>query len=144
MSKHGSTEVVISIEDSPGGTLRVITPYVDTISGMGTESITQQTNPFGSTSEGNSPVGMTKSPDLVLGGLLDDTALVGSWTVLKPVAGDKAVSSVGRLVTVVPATGLSWSGHYHLIKTDPKVTNGKLTGYETTLRPADPFTGAWA
>ena len=50
----------------------------------------------------------------------------------------------GCEVTVVPATGLSWSGHYHLIKTDPKVTNGKLTGYETTLRPADPFTGAWA
>lgn len=142
-TKHSSTEVTVTVEDSPGGTGRLL-DHCDTINGVGAESITDQSNPFGSTAEGNTPVGMTKSPDLTLGGLLTTTATVGTWTVLKQVAGDKAVNSAGRLVTIVCATGATWSGHYHLVKTVPVPVNGKLTRYESLFRPAEPFDGAWS
>ncbi len=142
-TKHSPTEVTVTVEDSPGGTGRLI-DHVDEINGLGLEAITQQSNPFGSTAEGNTPVGMTKSPDLTLGGLLTTTATVGSWTVLKQVSGDKAVTSVGRLITIVAATGATWSGHYHLVKTEPIVKNGALTRYQSLFRPCEPFDGAWS
>lgn len=142
-TKHGPTEVSVTVEDSPGGTGRVL-DSVEEINGMELESITEKSNPFGSTAEGNTPVGMDKSPDLVIGGLLTTTALVGTWTVLKKVAGDKAVTSAGRLVTVVAATGATWTGHYHLIKTVPMPKMEGLTRYQSLLRPAEPFDGAWS
>lgn len=142
-TKHGPAEVSVTVEDSPGGTGRVL-DHCDSINGLGLESITEKANPFGSTAEGNSTVGVTKSPDLTLGGLLTTTALVGTWTVLKQVAGDKAVNSVGRLVTIVAATGATWTGHYHLVKTEPVPVNDKLTRYTALFRPAEPFDGAWS
>ncbi len=144
MAKYGSSTVTVTIDASPGGAAKIITPYVDAISGLAIEAITEQTNPFGSTKEGHTPTGMSKSPDLVLSGLYDTTADVGSWTVLKQVAGDIAVGSVGRTVVILAATGATWTGHYHLVKTEVLVSNGKLTRYATTLRPADPFDGAWS
>jgi hypothetical protein len=142
-TKHGPTEVTVTVEDAPGGTGRLL-DHVDTINGLGLEAITEKSNPFGSAAEGNTPVGVTKSPDLTLSGLLTTTATVGTWTVLKQVAGDKAVNSVGRLVTIVAATGATWSGHYHLVKTEPMPGNDKLTRYQSLFRPAEPFDGAWS
>lgn len=148
MAKDSSASVTVTIETAPASASnKAITAHVDSISGMGLESITEQSNPFGSTAEGHTPTGITKSGDIKISGLYDTLADTGSWTVLKQVAGDKAVSSVGRLLTVVAATGATWSGHYHLISTLPIVSNGKLTRYETTLRPAQGvagFDGAWA
>jgi hypothetical protein len=140
--KHGSTEVTVTIAEAPGGTARIITPYVDSISGLAIESITQQTNPFGSTSEQHTPVGIVKTPDIVLSGLLDDTALVGSWTVLKQVAGDIAPASVGRILVIVAATGATFTITVHLVKTEVGPKNGALTTYATTLRQAGP--GVWS
>jgi hypothetical protein len=143
-TKHGPTETTVTVEDSPGGTGRLL-DHCDTINGMGTETITEKTNGFGSTAEGNTPAGVDKSPDLTLEGLLTTTALVGTWTVLKQVAGDKAVNSVGRLVTIVAATGATWTGHYHLVRTEAVPVNDKLTRYRSLFRPADiPFDGAWS
>jgi len=147
MAKDSSVSFTFSIEDSPGGTARTISPAPESISGMAIESITEQSNPFGSTAEGHTPVGMTKSPDLVFSVLYETAATVGSWTVLKQVAGDKAVGSAGRLVSAVVATGATWSGHYHLIKTEPVVVNEKLTRLSVVLRPAQGasgFDGAWS
>lgn len=148
MAKDSSISATVTIESAPSSAAnKIITPYVDEISGMALESITEQSNPLGSTAVGHTPTGMTQSPDIVLSGKYDTVADVGSWTVLKQVAADKAVASVGRLVTIVAATGATWSGHYHLIKTEPLVSNGKLTRYSTILRPAQGLTGfdgAWA
>ena len=142
-TKHSSTEIVVTVEDSPAGTGRLI-DHCDSINGMGVEAFTEKTNPFGSTAEGNTPTGSTKSPDLTLGGLLTTTALVGTWTVLKQVAGDHAVNSAGRLVTIVAATGATWTGHYHLISTKVVPKPDGLTRYESLLRPMDPFDGVWS
>lgn len=142
MAKYSSTSVTVSIEDSPGGTARDITPYVDTISGLAIEAITEQTNPFGSTSEAHTPVGVTKVPDIVISGHYDTAATVGSWTVLKQVAGDIAVSSVGRELIIVAATGATFTITVHLVKTEILVANEKLTRYATTLRQAG--AGVWS
>jgi hypothetical protein len=142
MAKYGSSVVTVTIDDSPGGTPRIITPYVNTISGLSIESITQQTNPFGTTNEEHTPVNMTKVADIVLSGFFDDTASVGSYTVLKPVAGDLAVSSVGRTLVVLSATGATFTITVHLCKFEVTNKNGNLTEYSCTLRQKS--AGVWS
>jgi hypothetical protein len=142
MAKYGSSVVTVSLTDSPGGSTRLITPYVNTISGIAVEAITQQTNPFGTASEAHTPVGVTKTPDIVLSGFFDDTALVGSWTVLKPLAGDIAPSSVGRVLVILAATGATFTITVHLVKMEVLNKNGALTEYAATLRQA--AAGVWS
>jgi hypothetical protein len=142
VAKSGSSVVTVTIDASPGGAAKIITPYVDSISGLAIEAITQQTNPFGSTSEAHTPTGLVKTPDIVLSGLYDNVADVGSWTVLKQVAGDIAVASVGRVLVIVAATGATFTITVHLVKTEIITSNGALTRYATTLRQAGP--GVWS
>lgn len=142
MAKYSSTTTTVTLDASPGGAAKIITPYVDTISGMAIEAITQQTNPFGVTSEQHTPTGLVKSMDIVLSGLYDTTADVGSWTVLKQVAGDIAVASVGRVLVILAATGATYTITVHLVKTEILVQNSQLTRYSTLLRPAT--VGVWS
>jgi hypothetical protein len=142
VAKHGSTEVIVSLTASPGGAAKIITPYVDTISGIAVEAITQQTNPFGSASESHTPVGVTKTPDIVLSGLYDDTADVGSWTVLKPLAADIAPASVGRVLVITAVTGNTFTITVHLVKMETQLKNSGLTSYAATLRQAG--AGVWS
>jgi len=142
MAKFGSTVVTVTIAASPGGAAKNITPYVTSISGLAIEAITQQTNPFGAASEQHTPTGSVKTPDIVLSGFFDDTADVGSWTVLKQVAGDIAPSSVGRILVILAATGATFTITVHLVKTEVLNKNGNLTEYATTLRQAG--AGVWS
>ena len=142
MAKFGSTVVTVTIAASPGGAAKNITPYVTSISGLAIEAITQQTNPFGAASEQHTPTGLVKTPDIVLSGFFDDTADVGSWTVLKQVAGDIAPSSVGRILVILAATGATFTITVHLVKTEITNKTGGLTEYATTLRQAG--AGAWS
>ena len=142
MAKYGSTVVTVTISASPGGAAKIITPYVTSISGLAIEALTQQTNPFGATSEEHTPTGLVKTPDIVLSGFFDDTADVGSWTVLKQVAGDIATASVGRILTILAATGATFTVTVHLVKTEILCKNGNLTEYATTLRQKS--AGAWS
>lgn len=143
MAKGSTTSTTITIDASPGGAPTVITAYVDSISGMAIEAITEQTNPFGVTHEGHTPTGMTKLPDIVLSGLFD-TAAAGSWGILKQVAGDIAVASVGRVLVVLVMTGATFTVTVHLVKTEVITSNGHLHRYATTLRQADVTLGAGA
>lgn len=142
MAKYGSDVVTVTIDASPGGAAKIITPYVNTISGLAIESITQQSNPFGTTNEAHTPVNMTKVPDIVLSGFFDDTADVGSYTVLKPVAGDLAVASAGRVLVILAATGATFTITVHLVKFEVLNKNGALTEYACTLRQKS--AGVWS
>jgi hypothetical protein len=106
------------------------------------EALTQQTNPFGATSEQHTPTGLVKTPDIVLSGFYDDTADVGSWTVLKQVAGDIATGSVGRVLVIVAATAATFTVTVHLVKTEIILKNGSLVEYATTLRQKS--AGVWS
>ena len=142
MAKWGSSTVIVSLSEVNQGTARVITPYVQSISGIAVEAITQQTNPFGTTSEAHTPVGVTKTPDIVLSGFYDDTASVGSWTVMKPAAADYAVGSTGRSLIITAVTSNTFTIIVHLVKMEIILKNQNLVEYACTLRQAG--AGAWS
>jgi len=143
--KHGPQEVVITLADSPGGTGRIITPYVNTIGGIGLESITQATNPFGTTSEQHTPVGIDKTADIVISGFFDDTVDVGARAVFfNPTnwALDKASASVGRVLTVLCATGMTFTITVHLVKAEIGLKKDGLSEYTATVRQKS--AGVWS
>lgn len=142
MAKFGSASVIVSLTDAPGGTARIITPYVNAIGGLKIENLTQQTNPFGSTSEAHSPTGVSKTPDIALEGFLDDTAAVGSAVVLKVSAADRAVGSVGRILILTIATGQVFTITVHNVSHEVIAKNGALTEYKNILRQAG--AGVWS
>lgn len=142
MAKYGSATVVVSLSEVSQGTARVITPYVSTISGIAVESITQQSNPFGTSSEAHTPVGMTKTPDIVLSGFYDDAASVGSWTVMKPSATDIAVGSTGRNLIITAVTGNTFTINVHIVRMTVICKVAGLVEYECVLRQMG--AGAWS
>ena len=145
MAKHGSSEVVVSIADAPGGVMRNITPYVTAIGAVGLESITVQTNPFGTTAETFSPTGFDRMADIPISGFYDDAALVGPAVVFGTPATwilDKAAGSVGRTLVITVATGKTFTVTVHLVKYEVMNKNGALTEYSALVRAATP--GVWS
>lgn len=144
MAKHGQDEVIISITDAPGGTARIITPYVTAIGGISVESITQQTNPFGADSEEHTPVGLDKTTDITISGFYDDTASVGPKAVFfndTNWALDKASGSVGRVLVITAATGLVFTVTVHVVKREIGLKRDGLTEYTITVRQKT--SGVW-
>lgn len=145
MAKYGPSVVTVTIDDAPGGTPRVITPYVTTIGGIGLEAITQQTNPFGVTSEGHTPVGLDKTPDIPIGGFLDDTASVGPKAVFFNASNwalDKAPASVGRVLVILAATAMTFTITVHLVKAELGLKRDGLTEYTALVRQKS--AGVWS
>lgn len=145
MGMHGPQEVVVTIDDAPGGTPRIITPYVNTIGEVGLESITQATNPFGTTSEQNTPVGIDKTADISISGFLDDTASVGPKAVFfnqSNWALDKASASVGRVLVILCATGMTFTITVHLVKASLGLKKDALTEYTALVRQKS--AGVWS
>jgi hypothetical protein len=142
MAKYGSSVVTVTIDDAPGGTPRIITPYVNTIGGLKIEAITQQTNPFGVAFESHTPVGMTKVPDIPISGFHDDTATVGPHVVLKVAAADISPASVGRVLVILAATGATFTITVHLVSYEVLNKNGNLTEYAALVRQKS--AGVWS
>ena len=145
MAKYGSSVVTVTLDDAPGGTPRIITPYVQTIGGIKVESITQQTNPFGTSSEAHSPVGVTRTPDITISGFFDDTATLGPHVMFGTPATwalDIAPASVGRVLVILAATGATFTITVHLISYEVLNKNGGLTEYAAVVRQAG--AGVWS
>jgi hypothetical protein len=145
LAKYGSSVVTVTIDDAPGGTARIITPYVNTIGGIKVESITQQTNPFGTSSEAHTPVGVTKTPDIAISGFFDDTADVGPHVVFGDATSwalDIAPASVGRELVILAATGATFTITVHLVSYEVLPKNGALTEYVALVRQA--AAGVWS
>ena len=145
MAKYGSSVVTVTIDDAPGGTPRNITPYVREIGGLKLESITQQSNPFGTTSEAHTPVGMDRTPDITISGFFDDTATLGPKVVFGTAATwalDRAPGSVGRVLTVLAATGATFTITVHLVSYEVMNKNGGLTEYAAVVRQKS--AGVWS
>jgi hypothetical protein len=145
MAKYGSSVVTVTIDDAPGGTPRNITPYVREIGGMKLESLTQQSNPFGTSSEAHTPTGMDKVSDITISGFFDDTAVLGPKVVFGTAANwalDKAPASVGRVLVIVAATGATFTITVHLVSYEVMNKNGNLTEYAAVVRQKS--TGVWS
>jgi hypothetical protein len=145
MAKYGPSVVTVTIDDAPGGTPRIITPYVTSIGDIGLESITQQTNPFGVASEQHTPVGLDKTDDIPLTGFLDDTASVGPKAVFFLAASwalDKAPASVGRTLVILAVTAMTFTVTVHLVKATLGLKRDGLTEYTALLRQKS--AGVWS
>jgi hypothetical protein len=142
---HGPQEVTVTIDDAPGGTPRVITPYVNTIGEVGLESITQETMPFGTTSGKNTPVGIDRVADIAINGFLDDTAAVGPKAVFFNQTNwnlDKATASVGRVLVILCATAMTFTITVHLVKATLGFKKDGLTEYTALVRQKS--AGVWS
>ena len=145
MAQFGPSVVTVTIDDAPGGTPRIITPYVTSIGDIGLESISQQTNPFGVTSEQHSPIGLDKTDDIPLTGFLDNTATVGSKVVFFTAATwalDKAPASVGRVLVILAATAMTFTITVHVVKATLGLKRDGLTEYTALLRQKS--AGVWS
>jgi hypothetical protein len=140
MAKYGSASLVITFDDAPGGTPRIITPYVLTIGGVKVESITQQSNPFGTSNQSNTPVGVTKVDDIPMSGLFDDTAILGPHVMFKVQAADIAPASVGRVLVINTGGGI-FTITVHLVSYEVLAKNNNLTEYAALVRQKS--AGVW-
>lgn len=142
MAKHSPSEVTVTIDDAPGGTPRIITPYVTTIGGLAIEALTEQTNPFGVTSEQNTPIGITKVADIAIGGFFDETAVTGPHVVFQIAAADISPASVGRTLVILAATARTFTISVHLVKYEVLLEKDGLTKYQALVRQRTG--GAWS
>lgn len=136
--KHGSAEITISYDDGPGGTLRVITPYVTTFGGIKLTSNMQTSTVFGASIETMLPTGMSKLEQITVHGFFDDTATVGPHVVF--IAPDTSPQASTRSLSVVIGNSKTWSSEGYLVSYTVLGKVGALTEYEAVLQQNS---GAW-
>ena len=86
--KYGSASVTITYDDAPGGTGRIVTGHILTMSGAKIQSVLQASHAFGDSWEEHTPSGLMKMEPVTLTGFWDTTATTGPHVVLRP--GDAA------------------------------------------------------
>jgi hypothetical protein len=132
--KYGSASITISFDDAPGGTLRDMTQYILTMSGIKREAITQQTNPFGTSAEASTPTGMIKVPDITVTGIFDTTASTGPHVVFG--TPDTSPQAATRTLTVVFGDGKTATMESRLVSYEVIGKDGNLTEYSAVIRQA--------
>lgn len=137
--KYGSASIVITYDDSPGGTARTITPYVTSIGGIKKEAITEQTAPFGQAYEAHTPTGMTRTPDIEIMGWYDTTATSGPHVVF--IAPDDGPQDSTRTFTFAPGDSKTFTMETRLVSYEVIGRNGLLSQYKAVIRQAGD--GAW-
>jgi hypothetical protein len=138
--KFGSSSVEIHLDDGPGGTLRDITAYVTSIGGVKVSQITEKTNPFGTSHEENTPVGMQHVDDITIEGYYDTTATTGPHVVMG--TPDDDPQDATRTFTFTPGDSKTFTMECRLVDYSVIATNGNLTKYQSTIRQAG--AASWA
>jgi hypothetical protein len=137
--KYGSSSVVITYDDAPGGTPQTVTPYITAIGGVKVEQITEQSNPFGTGSEAHTPTGMQRVPDIPVDGFFDTTATEGPHVVFG--TPDDGPQDATRTFTFAPGDSKTFTMETRLVDYEVLVQNGLLTKFKATIRQAG--AGAW-
>jgi hypothetical protein len=137
--KHGSSEITISYDDGPGGSLRVLTPYVQNFGGVKLTSVMQKSTAFGDSIEKMLPTGMSIIAQIPISGLWDDTALVGPHIVF--IAPDTSPQASTRSMVVVYGNSRTWSSEGYLVSYEVLGKNGNLTEYAAVTQHNS---GAWS
>ncbi len=144
VGKHGSSEWTISIDDAQGGSLRAITPYVTSVSGLKITSLTQLITAFNDTFEKSSPTGVKKVDPITFGGFFDDTATVGPHVVFQTpdtTIYDGTTATSRTLTIVVSNSSKTFGGECLLVSYEVLGKNGNLTEYQAVAQPTGSF--AW-
>lgn len=133
MAMYGSNSVTITLDDGPGGTGRVITPYVTEIGGVKIEALTQPTHSFGDSAEEHTPTGMKRYPAIPIKGFFDDTATVGPHVVM--IAPDDDPSDATRTLVVVYGNSKTSTMEGRLVSYEVLGKNGSLSEYAAVYQP---------
>ncbi len=136
--KHGSQEISITYDDGPGGTPRIITPYVLTMGGVKLTSNMQKSTAYGVAIEAMLPTGLSVIAQITITGLFDDTATVGPHIVF--IAPDTSPQAATRTLAVVIGNSKTWTSEGYLVSYEVTGKNGALTEYTAVLQQNS---GAW-
>lgn len=137
--KQGSKELVIQVDDAPGGALQNITQHVRTIGGAKIENVLTPSHAFGDAWEEMVATGFARVPPIPLGGLFDNNGAASPHTVLKVQAGDRDPNGATRTVSLNFGDGQIFSGEARLASYEVLGKNEALTEYAAVLQP----TGQW-
>jgi len=121
------------MDDAPGGTGRVITPYVTSLSGVKLEAITEESTPFGSAWETHHPTGVSKAAPITFQGFFDDTAAVGPHVVF--IAPDDGPADATRTLVVVFGNSKTATMEGYLQSYEVIGKAGGLTEYTAVYQP---------
>lgn len=144
--KHGSSEVTISLEDSPGGTPRQIKNFVLEMGAVKITANTEQSNAFGDSWEEHSATGIRKVEPITISGFWDTTPSTGPHAVLQ--APDTDPNGDARELVIVfglddgsPGDLRTFTVDVLLVSYSVMGENGQLTKFEAELQPTGP--GVW-
>jgi hypothetical protein len=133
MAKYGSASLTCTLDDS-AGTPRIVTGFVLTMGALEITNQTQKSTAFGDTWEKALVTGIQSGTPIALGGILDDTALTGTFATMIPTAAD-AVPGFTRTLTIALGGGHTYVAEVILTKgaVVPKPNN--LHDYSASLQP---------
>lgn len=138
--KHGSSEITISYDDGPGGSLRAVTNFILTMGAIKITSTMQPSHAFGDSWEESLPTGMKKVDPITLGGLWDDTTVTGPHVVfLDP---DDGPQDTTRTLTIVFGNSKQFTVETYLMSYAVLGKNGNLTEFEAQIQPTG--AGTWS
>jgi hypothetical protein len=133
MAKLSSSGVTITLDDS-GGTPRVVTAFVLTMGGLKITQETQVSTAYGDTWVQTLVTGIRKGEKIALSGLVDTTALTGTFATMIPTDAD-AVPGFTRTLAVLVGGGKTFTAEVILEDgaIEPKMG---LATYSATLQPS--------
>ena len=138
MSKYGSPQVTITLDDS-GGTPRVVTGFVLTMGALKITNNTQKGTAYGDAWEKELQTGLRKGTPIALGGIYDDTALVGTGAVMQVTDAD-AVPGFTRTLSIVIGGGHTYLAEVIMADSAVIPKTGNLTDFAATLNPTGTVT----
>jgi hypothetical protein len=140
--KHGSSEITITIDGSPGGSPVDITQYVRTMGGAKIDNIQEPSHAFGDSWGEMLATGFRNVPPIPLTGFDDDTAVSGPHIVLKVTDADASPQGATRTLTLGFGNGRTFSGEVRLASYEVIGRNGQLSEFASVLNPTGAF--VWA
>ena len=137
--KHGSSEITISYDDGPGGTLRAVTNFILTMGAIKITANTQPSHAYGDSWEEVLPTGMSKVDALTLTGYWDDTLTTGPHVVFG--VPDSSPQAATRTLRIVFGNAKQFDVETYLVSYAVIGNNGQLTGFEAGIQPTG--AGVW-
>jgi len=131
--KYSSQSITITFDDAPGGTGRIVTGYVQTMSGTKIESVLQASHAFGDSWEEHTPTGMARMAPVTLSGHWDTTATTGPHVVF--VAPDDGPQDDTRTLVMVFGDSKTMTVETRLVSYSVNGVNGNLTQFEAVIQP---------
>ena len=138
--KYGSASMIVTYDDGPGGTGRVVTGHILEIGGVKITSALELSHALGDSWEESTPSGMAKVEAITLSGFWDTTATTGPHVVFG--VPDDGPQDLTRTLVVVFGDGKTFTCESYLMSYEVKGTNGKLTQFTAEIQPSG--SGVWS